>query len=220
VLFAHLIYDRPYDDRGYAFQNMIDWIEQTIELFRARGDLLLIKPHPSERRLGEAKTKAASIRDCLAHVDLPGNVEILPPTAYNIPQISEKMDCGIIWRSTAFLELTVLGVPALVCAANGPYFDALGLRAPESLEEYQSALDALLTQPVPDELQLRAAAVIYFLHRQCTIPVPVLARYPRLFGENVVVSPGRFVQCLLNDSFCNELASTISVVGSVALKPS
>jgi hypothetical protein len=220
VLFAHLIYDRPYDDRGFAFQNMIDWIEQTIELFRGRGDLLLIKPHPSERRLGEAKTKAASIRDCLVHVDLPANVEILPPTAYNIPQIAEKMDCGIIWRSTAFLELTVLGVPAMVCAANGPYFDALGLRAPESREEYRTTLDALLAQPVPEELQLQAAAVIYFLHRQCTIPVPALGRYPRLFGENVVVSPGRFVRCLFNDSFCNELAKTISVVGSVALKPS
>jgi capsular polysaccharide export protein len=172
VLFSHLFYDTPVDDRSPSFNDMCDWIRATIEYFRNREDLLILKPHPVEVRYDYPEktpdeTLASFIRDAVP--DLPANVVLLPPRLFTLRDLSAEMSCGLIWRSSVAIELSYLGIPCIV-AGVAPY-QALSLRYTQSALDYFEAIANWETIKVPESLRTEAARYAYclkhFKHIRC-----------------------------------------------------
>ncbi|MEJ2170833.1 MAG: hypothetical protein P8X90_35530 [Desulfobacterales bacterium] len=121
VLFPHVFYDTPVDDKSEAFNDMCQWIMETIKYFGGKDDLLLIKPHPAEFIKDQPKkTPTETLASFLADTELPENVIILERDLFSIKDLGPFMTCGLIWRSSVGMELAFLGVPCII-AGNPPY---------------------------------------------------------------------------------------------------
>ncbi len=189
-LFAHLFYDRPIVDHTTEFDGMIDWIRKTIDAFEKIDGLLLLKPHVAEAFLKGAKAANETLHGLSTSIRLPENVVVLPPNQLLANEIAELIDAAIIWRSTAYLEMTILGVPAIFCGPNAPYSEPMAVRRLEDFGSYANALQALPTIKVETPERHRALAIIYFLNVIKVIKIRELLVLPKwLCGDNVVLSP-------------------------------
>jgi hypothetical protein len=197
-LYAHLFYDRPIQDRTELFDGMLDWIAQTVEMFRSIDALLLLKPHVVERAIPNAKLPRQRLADFVATLSPPDNVIVLPVDQFMTNEIVHSVDAVIVWRSTAYLEMTIFGVPAVFCGPASPYAEPMKLDAPKSLENYRArVLAAPSCKPDLDRIR-RARAILYFLNAVKTVPLDVARPLPTwLFGEAITIAPLRFAWKML-----------------------
>ncbi len=161
VLFSHLFYDVPVCDDSNSFSNMCDWIQNTIDYFADTGQLLLLKPHPGEVRPEYPGKEPNERLEDFVDVEAHDNVHLLKPRDYTLGDLAPGMIAGLVWRSTAALELALLGVPAIVCG-RAPY-RCLGFPRPKSATEYFSMIDEAAAYEVPSDLQAKVARYLYFL---------------------------------------------------------
>jgi len=164
VLFAHLFFDTPVNEETPAFKGMCEWIEETVNYFRGKEDLLLIKPHPSEDRKDEPKkqpneTLASFLRDTI----LSENIIILEPRLFSVKDLSPFMSCGIIWRSSVAMELTFLGIPCII--AGNPYYSVLDLNFVKDKKQYFNMIKLSHELEVPEKLKVDIAKYLY-LHEK------------------------------------------------------
>lgn len=118
ILFSNILWDTALQDKDTAFANMGEWIIETINYFMKNPDKqLIIRVHPAEVRLiGQETTE--KVQDLIYDYfpELPGNVRIIPSesdiSSYVLMSLS---DTGIVYTSTAGLELALNGVPSVVC---------------------------------------------------------------------------------------------------------
>lgn len=210
-LFGHLSYDRPLFDNGPIFSDMADWVRQTVEAFRGMDALLLCKPHFVEAVIAnQNKAAKTTLADIVAAADPPDNVIVLPATRFGLRSLADKIDAGIVWRSTAYLELGLIGKPAIFCGSMSFYYDILKPEGPSSFEDYQARLARLPSQVPDPEFRRLGAALIYYLNTACVVPTALLVTAPRLFGDNVVISPRRLLSVLKGKArYCTEMSDAI-----------
>ena len=164
VLFPHVFYDTPVDDKSEAFNDMCEWIMETIKYFGDKDDLLLIKPHPAEFIKDQPKkTPTETLASFLADVELPKNTIILKRDLFSIKDLSPFMSCGLVWRSSVGMELAFLGVPCII-AGNPPY-RALDLNYAQSREHYFHMIDHADTLQVTDQQKVEVAKYLYLLEK-------------------------------------------------------
>lgn len=151
----------PYDG-GPAHTDLVDWINHTIELLKDEDVLLLIKPHPHELRREIALDLVDHMRDVIPD-ELPGHVRFLNHSDFNVSELAGLLDLAILWNGTSGLELTIQGVPVMMCAHFGRLDYPVNLLYPESRSQYESFLKAK-NFPVPsDDTSFRAAALLYYM---------------------------------------------------------
>lgn len=197
-LYSHLFYDRPIVDRTDLFPTMLDWISTTVEMFRGMDALLLLKPHVVELALPTHKMPNQRLADFVEMLTPAPNVMVMPPNQFLTNELPDVVDAVIVWRSTALLEMTVFGVPAVFCGPVAPYVEPLGLRSPPSLESYREWLLEAPRRVVDLEQIRRARAILYFLNVVKTVPLEIAVPLPTwLFGESITISPVRLLHSLL-----------------------
>ena len=162
VLFAHLFYDTPVDDESSAFNGMGDWIKETVEYFRGKEDLLLIKPHPSELRKDlPKKAPNETVASFLHDTTLSENIIILEPRLFTVKDLSPFISCGLIWRSSVALELTFLGISCII--AGKPYYTELNFSFASDKEDYFRMITQSHKIQVTDKQKIDVARYVYLL---------------------------------------------------------
>jgi len=164
-LFAHLFYDTPIEDSSTAFHGMCEWISETVNYFKDKEDLLLIKPHPAEFEKDQPKkTPNETLASFLSNTELPENILLLEQHQFTINDLNPFISCGLIWRSSVGMELTFLGVPNII--AGTPIYNSLDLNYAKNKEHYFYMIAHAADIKVPHQQKKDVAKYLYLLERK------------------------------------------------------
>jgi len=184
--FTNLTWDSAVLGQELAFSSIHDWLVGAVEWARDNPEHeLVVRIHPAEVKLPGKQTReplAAYLRQRVH--PMPANVLILDaedPTSSYV--LMEACDVGLVFSSTAGLELAVFGAPVIV--AGRTHYRGKGFTIDvSSPEEFRAALDAVVADPAafaPDQALARRYAYAFFFRAPIQGPfveehVPGLAR--------------------------------------------
>lgn len=166
----------PYDG-GPAHRDILDWVNHTIECARKSDALVLIKPHPHEMRPEIARHLTQTLFEGIT-VDIPDNVILLGHDWFNNSRLKDMMDVAILWNGTSCLEMSVWGLPVVICAHFGVIDYPVNLIAPESRADYERMIcapESLKQHPdsaglAIDYLQKMGGEAVFSPYRYCPRP--------------------------------------------------
>lgn len=153
VLFSNILWDSAVQGKDIAFPTMADWILETIAGFGDRpGWDLVVRLHPAEARLLNHRTVERMGDGIAARFPrLPANVRVVQPedplSSYTL---MDRASMGLVYTSTAGLELATRGVPVLV-AAQTHYRDRGFTDDIGDPEHYWSVIDGWIAMPIDAE---------------------------------------------------------------------
>jgi len=164
VLFAHVFFDTGIDDSSISFPDMCTWIVETIKHFYSKDALLLLKPHPSEiKKNFPNKEPNEKLLNFLEDVPLSSNIVLLDPDLFTLNELREHISVGLIWRSSAALELACFKVPVII--AGRPTYNVLNLTYAESRSHYFEWIDNYKYLSVSEELKLDSLKYIHYFEK-------------------------------------------------------
>ena len=149
-------------DGGPAHKNMKDWINHTIESVRGSDTLLLIKPHPHELKEEIACFLNEYFSD-LIDVDLPENVMVLGHRWFDINDLLEFVDLGLIYNGTTAVELGILGVPSVLCSHFAPVDYPVGHVVPTDKDDYRKLVRFEKEAAIAEDIKERAACWLHYM---------------------------------------------------------
>jgi len=116
ILFTNLLWDVSLAGADIVFKNPFEWVSETINWF-ARHDekILVIKVHPAEEIHGTRLSFTSYINSKFS--ELPENIIILPPkTEISTYRLFDVVNYGIVYTTTAGLEMAIRGFPVITTA--------------------------------------------------------------------------------------------------------
>ena len=123
-------------------EGMAEWLAQTVRHLAARSDLqLVVRVHPGELR-GAGYPSAEIVEQAVP--ELPAHVKVVPPgSQINTYDLIELAQVGLVYTSTAGLEMAMAGVPVIV--AGKTHYRGKGFtHDPATMADYLETLDRLL----------------------------------------------------------------------------
>ncbi|MCJ7514250.1 MAG: hypothetical protein MUO23_14955, partial [Anaerolineales bacterium] len=150
VLCTNVVGDSLALGRQVFSEGMADWLRGTVRLFGGRHDVqLVVRVHPGES-LGTGLPSTEIVHQTLP--DLPGHVTVVPPDSpFNTYDVIDLADLGLVYTTTAGLEMAMAGVPVVV--AGRTHYRGRGFTLdPETWEAYAAAIDSLVRRPRGDRL--------------------------------------------------------------------
>ena len=202
ALFSNVVWDSACQDKDDGFACLADWVVAVIEGFRARPDVdLVVRVHPAEVRSDNHPTRELMTDVIRTRVpDLPSNVRLVPPeNAVSSYPLMARCRAGLVYTTTAGLEMAVAGHPVVV--AGRPHYRGLGFTLDvSSSDDFWRTVDRLRTapesidiQPQRVELARRYAHLFFFrlMQHLDLVTEPARAR-PRLaWSSTEQLVPGR-----------------------------
>jgi hypothetical protein len=168
-LFTNLPWDGQVVFHDNAFNNMFEWIAETIEYYiKKPQQQLIIRIHPAEVK-GAVETQQKldpMIRNKFPR--LPANIKIIPSNSnVSTYTLSDLVDAAIVYTTKVGLEFSVKGIPVIIAGEafyrnKGFTYDA------NSKSEYFSLLDEVseFKQNSPELIaRARKYAYYYFFRR-------------------------------------------------------
>jgi capsular polysaccharide export protein len=153
---------------------MCDWIDRTLELFRSRDDLLLLKPHPGELRPNNPEEEPdEKLSDFVEGEIDTENIVLLGPRDVGSAALYQQIDCGLVWRSSIGIEMTVLGLPCVV-SGKAHWRSYFSLSEPKNYDEYISTIDEVPHHEIGKENQTKAAVFLHFFKHYLHYFVPYI----------------------------------------------
>ncbi len=146
VLCTNVVGDSLALGRQVFTDGMADWLRGTVKYFGSRTDVqLVVRVHPGEA-LGTGLPSTEIIQETLPQ--LPGHVVVVPPESpFNTYDVIDLADIGLVYTTTAGLEMAMAGLPVVV--AGRTHYRGRGFTFdPESWPAYFETLDRLTNQPV------------------------------------------------------------------------
>lgn len=201
-LYTNVLWDAQLYYNFTAFDNMLEWLFESIRYFRTRPDLqLVVRVHPAE-----VTAAMVSKQPILAEIqrefpELPENVKIIPPesklSSYTLAEISHA---SLIYGTKMGVEIAAIGTPVILAGESfhrgkGYTYDV------ESREEYFALLDRVadLEQNSPEMMErARKYAYHYFFRVMIDFPLYSVAdglhfQGPQLEFERLdALAPGRY----------------------------
>jgi hypothetical protein len=142
-MFPNVVWDGDVPERNIMFDNVVDWCESTIKLFKALENLhLYIRFHPAEvtRLKGTVKLEDV-IRERIPEIDKFDNITLIASSdavdSYKFAQ--NNIDIGLIYDGHLSLELTHIGIPVIACT-NGNFTPDSIVYKPSTKKEYKDWL--------------------------------------------------------------------------------
>lgn len=207
VLFTNLTWDSAVLGQEVAFPSIHAWIVAAVEWFAARPEhRLILRIHPAEVKLAGKETREPLGDFVRARFPtLPRNIEVVEPSdPTSSYALMNSCDLGLVFTSTAGLELALLGKPVIVAGAT--HYRGKGFTIdPATPVDFAVDLTRVIDDPVgsaPDRDLARRYANVFFFVAPMTIPgveehVPGLARLS--LGSLSDLSPGVHADV---DRFC------------------
>ena len=178
LLATNVIGDSLTLGRQVFSDSMTEWLERTVQYFATRPDVqFVIRIHP-----GETFTKGPSVADVVRRSlagcarSLPENIHLIPADAkVNSYDMFEIADLGLVYTTTAGLEMAMSGVP--VIAVGNTHYRGKGFTLdPDSWEAYFATLERVLASPAEYRLTRaqvdRAWAYAYRFFFEYPLPFP------------------------------------------------
>lgn len=113
VLLTNLTWDTSALDKAIFFDNMIDWLLQTIEFYLERHDeALVIRTHPAEGHLEDYARGKESVARVLAHhyPELPSHIKVISGhEEINSHVLCDMSTAIVVFTTTVGLEMAVKG---------------------------------------------------------------------------------------------------------------
>ena len=118
ILFTNLSWDASMIGVDITFKDSFEWVNETIKWFvKNKHKTLIIKVHPAEGIVGTRLSFLTYIRSMFP--ELPGNIKIIPPKSeFSIYDLMDIVDYGIVYTTTAGLELVIKGKPVITVAST------------------------------------------------------------------------------------------------------
>lgn len=184
---------------GVVHKDMTDWLNHTIQIANENPDiLLLIKPHPHEQRkdLTMTSDEVVGLKN-LIQVEMKENVIYLDNEAFNIFELVDDIDTGIVWNGTSILELTAQGIPVLTGDTVGLKDYPIGLYEVADKEDYQEKILSKNYATVSKSLRDKA---IFFLKYMGSEDV----RIPNPYSETTSMNYNQFDKSKIHNKAVNE----------------
>lgn len=180
-------------DGGTAHTSMKDWINHSIASVRNSNTLLLIKPHPHELNDQISTFPTEYFKD-LIEEPLGKNVVFLGHHWFDIYDMKDLMDIGLIYNGTTAVELGLLGIPCLLSGHFSAMDYPIGHMVPETRDAYRAYVRFEEPFSVHDDLKERAAIWLEYMasddftqdYRFHTRPVTNKVMYPPWWIEEDV----------------------------------
>ena len=151
-------------NRQVFTHGMADWLSQSLRYLAGRADIqTVVRIHPGEL-LGAGMPSERVVRNALP--ELPPHVVLIPPDSeVNTYDLIENAHLGLVYTSTAGLEMAMHGIPVLT--AGQTHYRGKGFTDdPESLSGYFSRLEHRLAQPVGRRLPAEQVELAWrYAHR-------------------------------------------------------
>ena len=167
VLFTNLVWDSAVVGQDIAFSSIVEWLSAAVGVFEERpDDELIIRIHPAEEKLSGRESRERML-DALRAVrpTLPPNVRVIEssdPTSSYV--LMEQADVGLVYSSTAGLEMVLSGRPVVVAAQT--HYRGKGFTIdPESQEDFVRVVNEVLDDPrtfEPDRELTRRYTYLFF----------------------------------------------------------
>lgn len=170
VAFTNVSWDAQLHYSSNIFDNMFDWLEETINFFIMNKNLnLVIRIHPAEIT-GAIKSQEPTLKWINNRFNsLPANIKIIGPEAdlssYSLISVA---DVGIIYASKVGLEFATSGKPLIVCG-EAWIKNKNFTNDPRSVEEYFQMLQSFAANPnmLRSNKELALQYAYYFFFRRC-----------------------------------------------------
>jgi len=166
TVFTNVVFDTSQIYANTIFENMFDWLGETMKLAVAHPEtLFIVRAHPDELRPGkESQESVEQWLKAQGYLGLP-NITFIPPTeyvsSYDLTRLSRFC---VVYNSTMGLEATLFGTP-VVTGGRTRYSQEAVTHAPASRNEYRSLVWSFLegdVPPVPRAWQEQARRYMYF----------------------------------------------------------
>lgn len=151
----------PYDG-GPAHRNIMDWINHTISIVAGTNTMLLIKPHPHENKNEIAAFLTETFRDLITE-QIPDNVIFLGHNWFDMHELKDLVDLGLVYNGTTTVELGLLQIPAVLCSHFAPIDYPIGQAIPSSRAHYERLVRFEEEAFVAPDVAHRAAAWLCYL---------------------------------------------------------
>lgn len=114
-LFTNVFWDAQLHFENSIFDDMLDWIIQTIQWFAEHQDYaLIVRVHPAEVT-GSVPSRQLITEEIAKHLPiLPPNVLVVPPNqTVSSYEIAARCRCALIYGTKMGMELAALGMPVI-----------------------------------------------------------------------------------------------------------
>lgn len=126
TLFTNVLWDAQIFYASNAFENLLDWIFQTIEFYRDKETQLIIRIHPAESKGGFTTSQPIANEIFNKFPKLSNNIKIVKPesdiSSYTLAEIS---NVNVVYGTNMALEIALRGHPLMIvgeCVARGKGF--------------------------------------------------------------------------------------------------
>lgn len=171
-LFGHLTFDLAgLHDAGFAHHDMVDWLNDTLATLAGSDTLVLVKPHVSEARYRQNRAPNQRFVD-LIKVPVADNIVLLDPAWFNAHELFAHIDAGLVWRSTAAMELAITGVPTILAGRECYFGEALDFHRPTCRSHYRELLRSIGSLEASEDLALRAANLLRYIAEETLLQLP------------------------------------------------
>ena len=145
LMAANVIGDSLTLGRQVFSESMTEWIERTLAYFSDKPEVqFVLRIHPGERY-----TDGPSVEDLVRQrmTELPGHIRIISASdPINTYDLIAAADLGIVYTTTVGMEMSMLGLPAVVVGRT--HYRGRGFtHDPATWEEYFGFLDQAMTDP-------------------------------------------------------------------------
>lgn len=198
VLFTNITWDSAAQDRDVMFPSMYGWVLACVRHFAQHHESqLVVRIHPAEVRVPGWETRDPLLNHLRKDFPvLPPNIKIVPPesdlSSYTLMTLSR---CGLVYTSTAGLELAMEGLPVIV--AGNVHYGGKGFTwDPKDREDYLASIEKALDASRDPLTQERARRYAYAFFFRYFLPFPLVSEnapdfVPTLESEDpAVLDPG------------------------------
>jgi len=146
VLFTNVVWDSAVIGQDLAFPSIVEWIVAAVQTFSKHPNHnLIIRIHPAEEKLSGRESRERMDHSLARSFPaLPPNVRVIPPeddtSSY---ELMAESDLGLVYTSTAGLEMALVGKPVVVAART--HYRGKGFTVDVSTsEEFEGAIEDFL----------------------------------------------------------------------------
>lgn len=210
ALYTNVLWDAQLYYSYNAFDNMLDWMFETIRWFEKRPDLqLVVRVHPAE-----AKGAMPTAQPMMAEIErefptLPANVRVVrPETPLSSYTLAELSRAALIYGARMGVEVAAMGVPLVVAGETFNRRKGYSIDV-ETREEYFRVLEGVAEMPrLSPEIVERAKKYAYHYYFRLMMEFPLFSvadgihlSSPRIeIASPDDLAPGR---CAALDAICD-----------------
>jgi hypothetical protein len=181
--FPNVITEADISERHIIFDNTIDWLIDTIAIFKKnKSNTLVIRCHPAESTMNNSKLSVEKelYRLC-PELDNYPNIKLISSSRKinTYDMIRNKIDVGIIYEGVLGLEIAMLEKPVILCGKGRLSNNGFGLE-PKDKKDYERLLknpNHILINWNKKQMKELAMTIGYWNFYESGFYIPTIAGY-------------------------------------------